>query len=57
LKFLEVLQSRPVSDGVNLSRVHGDSIREYDNAEVLYFLGVKGAFLQFGMLVVLPEML
>ncbi|KAG6886588.1 hypothetical protein C0995_006709, partial [Termitomyces sp. Mi166 len=57
LKFPEVPWSRPVGDGINLGGVHANSIGEHNNAKVLYFLGVEGAFLQFGMQVVLPEAL
>src|SRR5271154_3405014 len=57
LDFLDVRRLRPSEDNVNLGRIHLDSLRRYNIAEVLDGIAMKVGFLWVRMKICLPESL
>src|SRR5271154_1474895 len=57
LDFLDVRRLRPSENNVNLGRIHLDSLRRYDIAEVLDGIAVKVGFLRVRVKICLPESL
>ncbi|KNZ76694.1 hypothetical protein J132_08973, partial [Termitomyces sp. J132] len=56
LYFFDILQWRPVENGLDLGWVHTYAIWSNNNSKVFDLHGVEGALLGFGMEVVLLEL-